>query len=70
MDIESCDDVKYLGVLIDNKLYSNKHVQNTVTKASQRMHISRTFLYNSTKSRSAMPFKSFILMHMLRKKNQ
>ena len=40
-----CDNVKYLGVLVDNKLRFEEHVQNTVTKASQRMNIVRAFLY-------------------------
>ena len=47
--IEFCDNIKYLGVLADNKLCFKEYVQNTVTKASQRMHIVRTFLYKSTK---------------------
>ena len=49
VNIEFCDNVKYLGVLVDNKLCFVEYVQNTVTKASQRMHIVRTFLYKSTK---------------------
>ena len=61
VEIEFCDNVKYLGILVDNKLRFEEHVQNTVTKASQRMHIVRTFLYKSTKSLSAMLFKSFII---------
>ena len=61
VDIELCDNVKYLGVLIDNKLRFESHVDNLVTKASQRMHIVRTFCYTSTKLLSSMLFKSFII---------
>ena len=61
VDIVFCDNVKYLGVLVDNKLRFAEHVQNTVTKASQRMYIVRAFLYKSTKSLSAVLFKSFII---------
>ena len=31
VDIVFCDNVKYLGVLVDNKLCFEEHVQNTVT---------------------------------------
>ena len=61
INIEFCDNVKYLGVFVDNKLRFEEYVQNTVTKASQKMHIVRTFLYKSTKSLSIMLFKSFII---------
>ena len=49
IELHVCDNVKYLGVFVDNKLRFEEYVQNTVTKASQRMHIVRTFLYKSTK---------------------
>jgi hypothetical protein len=44
IEIELCDNVKYLGVLIDNTLRFESHVDNLVTKASQRMHIIRIFV--------------------------
>ena len=50
------DSSAYYGVLVDNELRFEEHVQNTVTKASQRIHIVRTFLHKSTKSLSAMFF--------------
>ena len=50
-----------LTVLIVNKLRFECHVDNLVTKASQRMHIVRTFCYTSTKLLSSMLFKSFII---------
>ena len=56
-----CDNVKYLGVLIDNKLRFESHIDNLVTKASQRMHIVKTFCHTSTKLLSSMLFKSFII---------
>ena len=59
--IDFCDNVKYLGVQIDNKLRFESHVNNVVTKASQRMFIIRTFLYQSTKPLASMLFKSFIM---------
>ena len=61
VDIEVCERAKYLGVIVVNKLRFEEHIHNTVPKASQRMHIVRTFLYKSTKSLSAMLFKSFII---------
>ena len=31
VEIKFCDNVKYLGILVDNKLRFEEHVQNTVT---------------------------------------
>jgi hypothetical protein len=54
--IDLCDNVKYLGVLIDDKLRFSNHVTKVVSKASQRMFIIRTFLYQSTKPLASMLF--------------
>ena len=61
VSIDFCDSAKYLGIVIDNKLRFDTHVNKVVTKASQRMHIIRTFLYQSTKPLASMLFKSFII---------
>ena len=61
VNINFCNNVKYLGILVDNKLRFEEHIQNTLAKARQRMHVVRTFLYKSTKSLSAMHFRSFII---------
>ena len=59
--LEFCDNVKYLGVLIDNKLRLENHVNNVVSKANQRMFVIRTFNYQSRKPLAGMLFKSFIV---------
>ena len=61
VNIDFCETVKYLGILIDHKLRFESHVNNVVTKASQRMFIIRTFMYKSTKPLACMLFKSFIV---------
>ena len=33
VEIDCCDNVKYLGVLFDNKLHFKNHVNNVVTKS-------------------------------------
>ena len=60
--LEICHNVKYIGVVIDNNLRFESHVDNLVTKASQRMHNVRTFCYtSSTKLLSSMLFKGSII---------
>ena len=59
--ITMCDKVNYLGVLVDHKLRFEEHVQSIVTKAEQRMHIVRNFVYLSTRPLATMLFKSFII---------
>ena len=61
VNIDFCDNVKYLGVLFDNKLRFEDHVNNVVSKANQRMFVIRTFNYQSTKPLACMLFKSFIV---------
>ena len=38
-DIESREQQKLLGVLIDNKLTFDKHINNLCTKASQKLNV-------------------------------
>ena len=54
--IEFCDNVKYLGVLIDNKLRFENHFNNVASKANQRMFVIKTFNYQSTKPLACMLF--------------
>ena len=61
MVLEICHNVKYIGVIIDNNLRFESHVDNLVTKASQRMHIVRSVCYTSTKLLSSMLFKGSII---------
>ena len=51
-EIEPCDNDKYLGGFTDHKL----HVDSLVAKASQSLHIVKTFGHTSTKSLSPMLF--------------
>ena len=55
------DQVKYLGVTVDDKLRFQDHVQSAITTASQRMYIVKNFVFFSSKSLSVMLFKSFIV---------
>ena len=48
------DKVKYLGVLVDDKLRFNDHVHGIVSTASQRMYVVRNFVFLSSKSLSNM----------------
>ena len=61
VDIDLCDKVIYLGVIIDSNLRFEDHVNNVVTKANQRMFVVKTFCNQSTSALSAMLFKSFII---------
>ena len=45
VDIDLCDKVKYLGVIIDSNLRFEDHVNNVVTKANQRMFVVKEELY-------------------------
>ena len=53
--------VKYLGVIVDDKLRFQEHVQSAVSTASKRMYIVKNFVFFSSKSLSNMLFKSFIV---------
>ena len=55
------DKVKYLGVVVDDKLRFQEHVQSALSTASQRMYIVKNFVFFSSKSLSNMLFKSFIV---------
>ena len=55
-EIEPYDNVKYLGGLTDHKLHVEFHVDSLVAKASQSLHIVKTFGHTSTKSLSPMLF--------------
>ena len=59
--ITMCDKVTYLGVLLDQKLRFEDHVQSVVSKAEQRMYIVRNFVHLSTVPLATMLFKSFIV---------
>ena len=59
--IDFCDNVKYLGVLFDNKLPFENYVNNVVSKANQRMVAIRTSNYQSTKPLACVLFNSIIV---------
>ena len=61
VSISFSDDVKYLGVRIDDKLRFEEHINSVATKASQRMYIVRNFVYLSSTTLASMLFKSFII---------
>ena len=61
VSISFSDNVKYLGVQIDDKLRFEEHINSVATKASQRMYIVRNFVYLSSTTLASMLFKSFII---------
>ena len=45
--ITLCDKVRYLGIIVDDKLRYQEHVQSVLTTVSQRMYIVKKTLYLS-----------------------
>ena len=59
--ITMCDKVTYLGIMLDQKLRFEEHIQSVVSKSEQRMYIVRNFVHLSTIPLATMLFKSFIV---------
>ena len=53
-----CDKVTYLGVMLDQKLRFEEHIQSVVSKAEQRMFIVRNFVHLNTIPLATMLLKA------------
>ena len=56
------DKVKYLGVIVDDKLRFQEHVQSALSTASQRMYIVKNFVFSAL-NRSEIYFSRVLLSH-------
>ena len=63
--IDFCDSTKYLGVTVDTNFRFEKHIENILRVAKQRMYIIRLFYYLGSKDLASLLFQSFIVSRLM-----